>query len=99
MAEADMVITGEGRFDFSSLQGKGPCSVAKMAAMDGKPALILAGSVDLEAVNELKAACPRITVRAISRSELSLEDNLRETSKRLPKVLQELIETEQWELL
>ena len=99
ISETDLVITGEGRFDFSSLQGKGPCSLAKMAASKGKPVLILAGSVDLKAVEELKAICPRTSVLAISRPELSLEENLRETPKRLSKVLQAWIETEQWELL
>lgn len=96
VAESDWVITGEGRFDLSSLQGKGPCSVAKMAAGKGASVLILAGSVDQEAAEKLQAVCPEIKIHSISRPELSLEDNLRETPKRLPKVLQELIETEHW---
>ncbi|MFP6854432.1 MAG: glycerate kinase, partial [Opitutales bacterium] len=96
VTESDWVITGEGRFDFSSLQGKGPCSVAKMAARKGASVLILAGSVDQQAAEELQAICPEIKIHSISRPELSLQENLRETPKRLAKVLQELIETEHW---
>ena len=42
---ADLVITGEGRFDASSLSGKGPGAVAARALARGKPAHIFAGQV------------------------------------------------------
>ena len=96
IAQADMVITGEGRFDFSSLQGKGPGAIAEMAADAGKSVLVLAGSVDLEAVETLTAICPGTVVRAISRSDLPLKENLRQAPERLSKVLQEVIETGNW---
>jgi glycerate kinase len=47
MDEADMVITGEGRFDDSSLSGKGPGSVARRALALGKRVHVFAGEVSL----------------------------------------------------
>jgi glycerate kinase len=46
LAEADLVITGEGRFDDSSLQGKGPGSLVRAAVALGKPVHVFAGRVD-----------------------------------------------------
>jgi glycerate 2-kinase len=43
LAAADLVITGEGRFDDSSLSGKGPGAVAARALALGKPVHIFAG--------------------------------------------------------
>ncbi|MFA6962293.1 MAG: glycerate kinase [Opitutaceae bacterium] len=47
LAEVDLVITGEGRFDDSSLQGKGPCSLVRAAIAVGKPVHVFAGRVDV----------------------------------------------------
>lgn len=43
---ADLVITGEGRFDASSLEGKGPGAVARRAIELGRPVHLFAGQVD-----------------------------------------------------
>jgi glycerate kinase len=43
LATADVVITGEGRFDDSSLQGKGPGAVAARALALGKKVHVFAG--------------------------------------------------------
>ena len=43
LAAADLVITGEGRFDDTSLQGKGPGAVAARALALGKPVHVFAG--------------------------------------------------------
>lgn len=45
IAGADLVITGEGRFDAQSAQGKVPAHVAALAAAAGVPALLVAGDV------------------------------------------------------
>lgn len=45
IAAADVVITGEGRFDESSLTGKGPGAIAARAAALGKAVHVFAGSV------------------------------------------------------
>jgi len=46
LAAADLVITGEGRFDESSVQGKGPGSLVRAALALGKPVHVFAGRVD-----------------------------------------------------
>jgi len=46
VASADLVITGEGRLDDQSLQGKGPVGVARLARRLGKKIVGVAGSVD-----------------------------------------------------
>lgn len=62
VAAADLVITGEGRLDAQTLEGKGPAGVAALARAAGKPVLAFAGSIaDNRAVAELfSATCPII---------------------------------------
>lgn len=45
LAQAELVITGEGRLDGQSLAGKTPIGVARAAYQHGKPVIILAGSL------------------------------------------------------
>jgi glycerate kinase len=45
LAEADLVVTGEGSFDFQSLRGKVVAGVAAAALARGIPCLVLAGQV------------------------------------------------------
>lgn len=47
MADAQLVITGEGSFDWQSLRGKLVTSVASAAAERGLPCLVLAGQVSV----------------------------------------------------
>ncbi|WP_249933141.1 glycerate kinase [Blastococcus sp. CCUG 61487] len=47
LADADLVITGEGAFDEQTLRGKGPAEVAARARDAGVPCVVLAGRVDL----------------------------------------------------
>jgi len=53
LAAADLVITGEGRFDASSLSGKGPGALAARALALGKRVHVFAGAVTAEAVSGL----------------------------------------------
>lgn len=46
LAAADLVLTGEGAFDASSLEGKGPGEVLRRAAAAGKPSNLFAGRLD-----------------------------------------------------
>lgn len=43
---ADVLITGEGKFDASSLQGKGPGTLIEAARHEGKRVVVFAGRVD-----------------------------------------------------
>ncbi|MCC4596190.1 glycerate kinase [Xanthomonas campestris pv. phormiicola] len=45
VAEADLVITGEGRLDSQSLHGKTPLGVARIARRHGKPVIAIAGGL------------------------------------------------------
>ena len=45
IAECDLVITGEGRLDTQTLEGKGPAGIAALARKHGKPVLAFAGSI------------------------------------------------------
>lgn len=54
LQEADLVITGEGRLDGQSVQGKAPVGVARLAAAAGVPVIGLGGSLGTghEALND-----------------------------------------------
>jgi glycerate kinase len=58
IAAADVVLTGEGRFDATSLGGKGPGSLAAQARRAGKPAHVFAGSLGVEADRNHHAVTP-----------------------------------------
>ncbi|WP_137723769.1 glycerate kinase [Prescottella subtropica] len=49
VAAADLVLTGEGRFDHQSLRGKLAVAVARLGSAAGVPAVVLAGQVDVPA--------------------------------------------------
>jgi glycerate kinase len=54
IAASDLVVTGEGRIDGQTLEGKGPAGVAALARKHGKPVLAFAGSIaDVPAVDSL----------------------------------------------
>ncbi len=46
MASTDLVLTGEGRLDTQTLDGKGPAGVAAMARALHKPVIAFAGSIE-----------------------------------------------------
>src|SRR5690606_3743659 len=48
LARADAVVTGEGKLDSQTLQGKGPAEVARLAREKGVPVAAVAGAVTLE---------------------------------------------------
>lgn len=69
LAAADLVITGEGRFDDSSLQGKGPGSLVRAAVSLGKPVHVFAGRVDAREM-------PGVTLHEITPRGVPLEQAL-----------------------
>lgn len=46
-AEADVVVTGEGAFDWQSLRGKVVAGVTRAAQQSGRPVVVLAGRVEV----------------------------------------------------
>ena len=45
ISACDIVITGEGRLDAQTLEGKGPAGIAALARKHGKPVIAFAGSI------------------------------------------------------
>ena len=73
---ADFVITGEGRFDKTSLNGKGPFEVIRQSSQSDIPSLVLAGSVDNEVKRHVKGKFNNCDLLAFGRSDWTLEKNL-----------------------
>ena len=69
LTAADLVITGEGRFDASSLSGKGPGALAARALALGKRVHVFAGAVTAEPV-------PGLALHAITPPGLPLAEAL-----------------------
>ncbi|TDQ52488.1 glycerate kinase family protein [Actinorugispora endophytica] len=80
-ASADVVVTGEGSFDFQSLRGKLPHGVARTAAEHGVPCLVLAGRV---AVGRAEAAAAGVTeTHSLVESAGSVEAALERSAEEL----------------
>ncbi|WP_438481130.1 glycerate kinase [Oleiharenicola lentus] len=76
IAAADLVITGEGRFDESSLEGKGPGAVAARALARGKIVHVFAGQV-------ASVARPGLSLHAITPGGMPLSEALRQAAPNL----------------
>lgn len=74
LAAADIVITGEGRFDDSSLNGKGPGAVAARALELGKQVHVFAGTA-----NAVRAPA-QLALHSITPAGVPLDQALREAS-------------------
>lgn len=57
LEKADLIVTGEGTFDTSSLEGKGPGVLVGRAAAAGKKCLVLAGKIDLPEETKRQYSC------------------------------------------
>ena len=76
IAAADIVVTGEGRFDASSLEGKGPGAVAARALEGGRQVHVFAGQVGT-------LAHPALHLHAITPAGTPLADALRDAGRNL----------------
>ena len=94
--EAEIVLTGEGRFDSTSLGGKGPGMVLEEAARQGRTAFLLAGSLEEEVVRETENRFRGVRVLSITRPELTLEENLGCTREFFEQSLRKLVEEKGW---
>jgi len=84
LANADLVITGEGRFDDSSLSGKGPGAVATRALALGKRVHVFAGSA------QAPSAPAALGVHSISPAHMPLDQALRQASHHLARAIAEV---------
>lgn len=91
--ECDLIITGEGRFDNSSLQGKGPFAILEMARAAGeKSVALLAGSFEMEDLASLDEHFRQFSTKAIAHPDWSLEKNLQQGPERLKAALKKLFD-------
>lgn len=81
--EADMVITGEGKFDQSSLAGKGPYALLELAHECDKQSMVFAGAVDLIAIDTVRERFPKSAVYAISPKDCPLPQALANGARNL----------------
>lgn len=81
LQQADWVITGEGRFDATSLEGKVSGRVCELASASGKPVLLLCGSSAFKNAQPNPMAIKKII--AVSEMEKDLPTALLNTRKNL----------------
>ncbi len=92
LADADLVITGEGRIDGQTIHGKTPIGVASVAKRRGKPVIGIAGCLGSEAEAVFDHgidAVFSVLSRSCSLSEAFAEagDNLRVTARNVAATL------------
>lgn len=83
IAAADLILTGEGGIDRSSLNGKGPFSLARAAHAANKQSILLAGYVEAAAAEQLNRDFPDCTVAAITPKGCPLPQALAEGAQNL----------------
>jgi glycerate 2-kinase len=89
LAAADLVVTGEGSFDASSLRGKTVGGVLELAAIASTPAVVVCGDTDgTPAGVPLISLVERVgTKRALEDTRHSLDRLGEELASRLPELL------------
>lgn len=87
-SQADWVLTGEGRFDESSLHGKGPGALSLETLSQKKRLLVLAGSIGRIAQSPI----PQGSLCPISPPSLPLAEALQKTKQNLRKAIRQHFE-------
>ena len=62
----DLILSGEGKLDLSSLNGKGPYALARAADIASKPSILFAGCIEALAADQLHQECSNCTTAAIT---------------------------------
>ncbi|MFP4166374.1 MAG: glycerate kinase [Opitutales bacterium] len=88
---ADLILTGEGKYDMSSLSGKGPYALLELAHAANKPALLFAGATDAEAVTKTRRRFPAAFVHCITPAGYPLKQALEEAPERLKQKIAEVL--------
>ncbi len=92
VCDADLVITGEGRIDSQSVQGKVPFGVAQVARRHNKPTIAIAGSLapDVDVVHQHGIDAVFSVINSICSLEEALDnaaENLRATARNIAAAL------------
>jgi glycerate kinase len=83
IAKADLILTGEGKFDQSSLAGKGPYALIVQANNTGTPSIVFAGAVDRETVQTVREQFSNCAVYTITPEDCPLAQALAEAPRNL----------------
>lgn len=92
IAEADLILTGEGEFDQSSLAGKGPFALIEEAHKTQTQALLFAGVIDPAAADRVQALHPSCALYSINSEDCSLEEALFQGPNNLERKVAEVIQ-------
>jgi glycerate kinase len=88
LADANLVVTGEGRLDAQSLGGKTPVGIARIARACGVPAVVIAGQSNLTVVEAHDAGFDH--VRTLVRAGVDAMEAQRAAGQHLEAVAEEL---------
>ena len=91
--EADLVLTGEGKFDNSSLAGKGPYALLAAAYSSDTSAILLAGLAEEEAAQTVRDRFPGTAVYSITPEGTPLAQALKLAPNFLKQKVSEVLQT------
>ena len=91
--DADLVLTGEGKFDQSSLAGKGPYALLAAAYSSDTPAILLAGLAEEDAAQTVRERFPGTAVYSITPEGTPLNEALASAPDFLTKKVAEVLQT------
>ena len=91
--EADLVLTGEGKFDQSSLAGKGPYALLAAAYSSDTSAILLAGLAEEEAAQTVRERFPGTAVYSITPEGTPLAHALKSAPDFLKQKVTEVLQT------
>jgi len=91
--EADLVLTGEGKFDQSSLAGKGPYALLAAAYSSDTAAILLAGYAEEDAAEKVCERFPGTAVYSISPAGVPLAQALKFAPEYLTQKVTEVLQT------
>lgn len=91
LAQADTLITGEGKFDASSLCGKGPGTLVQQALAAGKTVHVFAGAFG-EGLDTIRARYPeQLHLHAITPSDMPLAEALAQGEANLHRAVGQVL--------
>ena len=91
--EADLVLTGEGKFDSSSLAGKGPYALLAAAYSSDTSAILLAGLAEEEAAQTARERFPGTAIYSITPEGTPLGQALKSAPDFLKQKVTEVLQT------
>lgn len=92
VALSDLVLTGEGSFDQSSLSGKGPFALLELAEKAGTPVCLLPGRAEPGAVARVQVRFPGTRVAAITPEGCPLPQALAEGPQNLARAVSQSLD-------